>query len=82
MRRAVSDVHYIYTMVQEGALVHFVLDAADPSAKISTGLNDQAELWEVYKERDPAMVQALGTPGHPAARRPPIRATRIPGASS
>lgn len=65
MRRSVADVHYIYTMVQDGPLVRFVLDAADPGARISSGLNDQAELWEVYAERDPAMAQALGTPGHP-----------------
>jgi diguanylate cyclase (GGDEF)-like protein/PAS domain S-box-containing protein len=67
MRRAISDVHYIYTMVQDGPLVRFVLDAADPDAKIGTGLNDQAEVWQVYSERDPAMVQALGTAGHPGS---------------
>ena len=67
MRRAVTDIHYIYTMVQDGPLVRFVLDAADPGARISSGLNDQAEVWEVYAERDPAMLQALGTPGHPGS---------------
>jgi len=65
MRRAVNDVHYIYTMVQDGPLLRFVLDAADPDAKSSGGLNDQSEVWEVYSERDPAMLQALGSPGHP-----------------
>jgi diguanylate cyclase (GGDEF)-like protein/PAS domain S-box-containing protein len=65
MRHAVADVHYVYTMVADGPLVRFVLDAADPGAQSSSGLNDQAEVWEVYSERDPAMVQALGTPGHP-----------------
>jgi diguanylate cyclase (GGDEF)-like protein/PAS domain S-box-containing protein len=63
MRRAVADVHYLYTVVREGSSVHFVLDAADPGRRTRSGIDDQAGVGEVYDPRDPAMLLALGTDG-------------------
>ncbi len=37
IRRAVPDIHYIYTIVLEGNDIRFVLDAADPAAKNISG---------------------------------------------
>jgi diguanylate cyclase (GGDEF)-like protein/PAS domain S-box-containing protein len=59
MRAALSDVHYIYTVVQDGTEVRFVLDAAEPGKLGPDGIDDQSGVWEVYDERDPAMLQAL-----------------------
>jgi diguanylate cyclase (GGDEF)-like protein/PAS domain S-box-containing protein len=65
MRAAVPDVRYIYTIVREGKDVRFVLDAADPGDHDGDGVNDQAGLWEVYRDGDPAMLEALGSDGEP-----------------
>ena len=62
MRAALPDVHYIYTMVADGSKISFVLDAAQPGLNPS-GIDDQAAVGEVYDEREPAMLQALGD-GH------------------
>ncbi len=43
-----------------GGVVHFVLDAADPNAKRAGGGSDQSGVWEVYEQRTPAMMLALG----------------------
>jgi hypothetical protein len=59
MRASVADVHYIYTVVQDHSKVHFVLDASVPGAN-ANGVEDQSGVWEIYKERDPAMELALG----------------------
>lgn len=66
LRTALPDVRFIYTMVQDGGQVRFVLDAAQPGDSDGDGIDDQAALWEVYEDRDPAMLAALGdgfTPG-------------------
>lgn len=61
MRRAVPDIHYLYTFVRDPEGVHFVLDAADPGAKNSVGQPDQSGVWELYQPRNPALVAlALG----------------------
>jgi diguanylate cyclase (GGDEF)-like protein/PAS domain S-box-containing protein len=65
MRRAVADVHYVYTIVREGSSVRFVLDAADPGRRTRNGIDDQAGVGEVYGKRDPAMLLALGADGQP-----------------
>jgi diguanylate cyclase (GGDEF)-like protein len=49
MRRAVPDIHYLYTFVRERGVVHFVLDAADPAGKNGAGQPDQSGVWEVYE---------------------------------
>jgi hypothetical protein len=70
MRAAVPDVHYIYTVVQDGGKVRFVLDNTDPGSRFGDGHEDQAGVWEVYEDRDSAMLQALGNgrdPGRAAA---------------
>ena len=65
MRAVVSDIHYLYTVVPQGATIRFVLDAADPGGHLVDGGDDQSGVWEVYPERDPAMLQALGMDHHP-----------------
>jgi diguanylate cyclase (GGDEF)-like protein len=59
MHASVADIHYIYTVVQDQSQVHFVLDASVPGAN-ENGVEDQSGVWEIYKERDPAMLLALG----------------------
>ena len=60
LRHAVPDIHYVYTLVLDGGVVHFVLDAADPNAKRAGGGSDQSGVWEVYEQRTPAMMLAFG----------------------
>ena len=75
MRAALPDVRYLYTMVRDGQLVRFVLDAAEPGDHDGDGIDDQAGLWEVYSDSDPAMLVALGTgtsAGMAAATRRPF----------
>jgi diguanylate cyclase (GGDEF)-like protein len=77
MRKAVADIHFIYTVVFEASTTRFVLDAADPDAKTPDGHQEQSGVWEVYEEstirlasdgakierRDSPMLQALGFNG-------------------
>jgi diguanylate cyclase (GGDEF)-like protein len=63
LRRAVPDIHYVYTFTLDGDDVRFVLDAADPGAKSVGGVSDQSGVWEIYEHRSPAMMLALGN-GH------------------
>jgi diguanylate cyclase (GGDEF)-like protein/PAS domain S-box-containing protein len=65
MRGSVPDVHYIYTVVRDGAVVRFVLDAAEPHVAQSSGLDEQAGVWEPYTEEDDAMQSALGSAQRP-----------------
>jgi diguanylate cyclase (GGDEF)-like protein/PAS domain S-box-containing protein len=65
MRAALPDVRFIYTMVRDGDQVRFVLDAAHPGDHDGDGIDDQAALWEIYAEREPAMMAALGAAGIP-----------------
>jgi diguanylate cyclase (GGDEF)-like protein len=70
LRRAVPDIHYVYTFTLDGHDVRFVLDAADPGAKGVGGVSDQSGVWEIYLHRSPAMMLALGNghgPGVPSA---------------
>jgi diguanylate cyclase (GGDEF)-like protein/PAS domain S-box-containing protein len=60
MRMAVHDIRYIYTAVRDGTKARFVLDAADPGDHDGDGLDDQAGIWELYDDADPAIWQALG----------------------
>lgn len=75
MRLALPDVRYIYTMVRTAdGVVHFVLDAAEPGDHDGDGIEDQSGLWEVYEDREPAMLTVLGDgfrPGHAAATNEP-----------
>jgi diguanylate cyclase (GGDEF)-like protein len=63
LRRAVPDIHYVYTFTSDGRDVRFVLDAADPGAKSVGGVSDQSGVWEIYEHRSPAMMLVLGN-GH------------------
>jgi diguanylate cyclase (GGDEF)-like protein/PAS domain S-box-containing protein len=67
MRKASADIRYIYTAVLDGDDVRFVLDAAEAGDHDGDGLDDQAQVWEVYDDRDPLMLQVLGHDGVPAA---------------
>ena len=75
IRRAVPDIHYIYTLVQSGNQAHFVLDAADPTGRTSAGLPDQSGVWDVYAHTTPEQDLAFGDgvrPGVPAASFEPV----------
>src|SRR4051812_4215938 len=65
MRKAVPDVHYLYTLVRDGPEVRFVLDSADPEGKSASGTADQSGVWEPYRHPSPALEQALGRVGEP-----------------
>lgn len=67
LRRAVPDIHYIYTVVRDGPVVRFMLDAADPEARTPSGLPEQAGVGQVYRNVDLAMSTALGDESHPAS---------------
>src|ERR1700722_16952891 len=60
MHASVADIHYIYTVVQDHSKVRFVLDASVPGLRVN-GVVDQSGVWEIYEERAPAMLLALGT---------------------
>jgi diguanylate cyclase (GGDEF)-like protein len=62
MHAAVADIHYIYTVIQDHSQVRFVLDASVPGVGAS-GIEEQSGVGEIYEERDPAMLLALGTGG-------------------
>jgi len=65
MKASLPDVRYIYTMVREDGQFHFVLDAAEPGDHDGDGVDDQAQLWEVYTETDSAMPLVFGLDGKP-----------------
>jgi len=60
LRATLPDARYIYTAVKDGERVRFVLDAALPGDHDGDGIEDQARLWEIYPESDPAMQLAFG----------------------
>lgn len=60
LRAAVPDARFIYTAVRDGERVRFVLDAAMPGDHDGDGIDDQAQLWEIYPDSDPAMLLAFG----------------------
>lgn len=60
LRASLPDARYIYTAVRDGDRVRFVLDAATPGDHDGDGIDDQAHLWEVYPDSDPAMIAAFG----------------------
>jgi diguanylate cyclase (GGDEF)-like protein len=75
MHASVADIHYIYTVVQDHSKVRFVLDASVPGLRVN-GVDDQSGVWEIYEERDPAMLLALGSgikAGIAAATHEPYR---------
>lgn len=78
LRAAVPDVHFVYTMVRDGAAVRFVLDAADPGAVNAAGLADQAGLWQVYDDAGPAVLRGLGDARHAGV----VSATELPTTDS
>lgn len=55
MRKAVPDIHYIFTVVRDGSRIRFVLDSGEPG--------DQAGVMEFYDGAHPALWQALGDNG-------------------
>ncbi|MDE2304455.1 MAG: EAL domain-containing protein [Gammaproteobacteria bacterium] len=64
LRKAVPEIHYLYTVVRDGSKVRFVLDAADPRIDRMRGVNDQSGVWQEYDGYDPAMQAALGDGVH------------------
>jgi len=75
IRRAVPDIHYIYTLVRAGSEVHFVLDASDPNTRAPNGQLDQSGVWEIYHHLSPTLDAALGDgtdPGTPTASTEPF----------
>lgn len=74
LRSVNTEIRYIYTAVRDGKDIRFVLDAADPGDHDGDGVDDQAGVWEVYEDRDPAMLVALGSgqPGQADATAEPL----------
>ena len=64
-RNATPGIAYAYTMVRDGESIRFVLDAALPGDHNGDGVEDRSAVWDLYDERDPALNEALGAPGHP-----------------
>ena len=46
---AMPQIHYAYTFVRQHGSIHFVLDAADPTARTPDGHPEQSGVWELYK---------------------------------
>lgn len=68
MRKAVSDIHYIFTVIRDGTKIRFILDSGET--------DDQAAVLEIYDGPHPALWEALGSdqqPGHAAANEEPVR---------
>ena len=65
MREAVPDIHYLYTLVRDGKDVRFVLDAADPGSKSSSGTPDQSAVWDKYEHDSTTLQIASGSRGQP-----------------
>ncbi|MBX3356278.1 MAG: response regulator [Phycisphaeraceae bacterium] len=77
LRRAQAmtpDVKYMYTMVQDGPHIRFVLDTALPGDHDGDGREDRAQVWEIYDSLEPELLMAFGGPGGPgmatSSRRP------------
>lgn len=66
MRRADKEILDIYTIVRDGGTVRFVLDAAEPGSVAASGIPLQAGVWQVYENPGEDMLNALGSPSHPA----------------
>jgi diguanylate cyclase (GGDEF)-like protein len=64
IRKAVPDIHYVYTLVLADGEAHFVLDAADPTTRTATGQLDQSGVWEVYHHWSRDLAAALGDGEH------------------
>jgi diguanylate cyclase (GGDEF)-like protein/PAS domain S-box-containing protein len=76
MRKAVPDVHYIFTVIRDGSKIRFVLDSGEPKGFDGQAVDDQAGVLEVYDGPHPALWEALGSEGHPghaAANQEPVR---------
>ena len=60
IRKALPAIHYAYTVVKDGEKIHFILDAADPTARAPNGHLEQSGVWEIYEHRSPTLGRALG----------------------
>jgi hypothetical protein len=54
-------VKYVYTAVRKGEVVHFVLDAAEPSDNDGDGREDRAAIDETYDDCEDAIHLAFGS---------------------
>jgi diguanylate cyclase (GGDEF)-like protein len=70
-RDADANVHYVYTLVVENNLIHFVLDAAEPNVRPG-GQSDQSGVWEVYHPDPTENLLRLLVAGEPAASDHPV----------
>lgn len=61
MVKAIPEVRFIYTAVRSGDQVHFILDASEPGDHDGDGVEDRAQLGEVYENPEPAIFDALGS---------------------
>jgi len=73
LRLAIPEVRYVYTLVRDGDLVRFVLDAADPGDNDGDGVEDRSAVWDISHNQTHAMQEALGTGGigRPSATQEP-----------
>ncbi|MBX3322659.1 MAG: PAS domain S-box protein [Phycisphaeraceae bacterium] len=54
-----KDIFFIYSAVQREGHVYFVVDASKPGDRDGDGIDDQAQLMELYEDPNPAIVEAL-----------------------
>jgi signal transduction histidine kinase/CheY-like chemotaxis protein len=63
MMGRITGVKYIYTFTEDEEGIRFVLDAATPGDHDDDGVEDRADVWELYEDSDPAMKLVLGAAG-------------------
>lgn len=63
MMGRITGVKYIYTFTEDEEGIRFVLDAATPGDHDNDGVEDRADVWELYEDSDPAMALVLGSAG-------------------
>ena len=55
----IEDIVYIYTLIFKDGNVEFVMDAAKPGDNDGDGVEDRAELGEVYEDLNDQMLEVL-----------------------
>jgi len=70
VQQSVSDVCYIYTVIQHEGRVHFVLDTAEAGDANGDGTDDHSYIMQLYDGYDPEMIAAFNNRCAMASVRP------------